>query len=170
MEWMLMPLRRYADFQGRSRRMEFWMWQLFKILINFVFTILLMVVGGGAMALAGLERGGEPGLAAIGAGTILLYVAYLILMLAIIIPDIAVSVRRLHDTNRSGFWLLAPIATYILVIVGLLSQSRAISGIGLILTLVAAVALLVFYFLDGTAGDNRFGPDPKSRGNEEVFI
>ena len=91
-------------------------------------------------------------------------------MLAIIIPDIAVSVRRLHDTNRSGFWLLAPIATYILVIVGLVSQSRAISGIGLILTLVAAIALLVFYFLDGTAGDNRFGPDPKSRGNEEVFI
>ena len=49
MEYMMMPLKRYADFSGRSRRMEFWMWQLFQIIVYVGITILMMLFGGGMM-------------------------------------------------------------------------------------------------------------------------
>ena len=56
MEWMFMPLKRYADFSGRSRRMEFWMWQLFQIIVYVVFIILMMALGGGAMMMMRRRR------------------------------------------------------------------------------------------------------------------
>src|SRR5882762_6188096 len=100
MDWMLMPLRRYAEFSGRSRRMEFWMWQLFKFLF------------GSAMF------SGDPSqmVAAMGS-MMLLWGLVMIFWLAIFIPDLAVTVRRLHDTNRSGWWILAPLVPYVIGIV-----------------------------------------------------
>ena len=126
MDWLLMPLRRYADFQGRSRRKEYWMFAL-GILIAYVILAVLaaMLVGsspdpdnplGGAMAIP-----------------ILLFVA------AIFIPSLAVQVRRFHDQDKSGWMVL----------------------LGLI-PFVGGVILLVFMCLEGTAGPNRFGPDPKA--------
>jgi uncharacterized membrane protein YhaH (DUF805 family) len=174
MEYMLMPLKRYADFSGRSRRMEFWMWQLFQIIVYVGFTVLMMVVGGGMMMAAA-----DPGaLAAAGGGVLILGMLYLIYILAVFIPSIAVSVRRLHDTNRSGWWILAPLAPYILVIAGggmALSSPDSPGGggavmlIGLAGVVILALVLLVFYLLEGTKGPNRYGPDPKGGTNEEVF-
>jgi uncharacterized membrane protein YhaH (DUF805 family) len=175
MEYMFMPLKRYAEFSGRSRRMEYWMWALFLLLLNIAFWVLMMVVGGAAM----MTGGGNPGaLLAAGGGIMILVLLFGLISLGLIIPNIAVGVRRLHDTDRTGWWLLAPLIPYILIWVG---TGMAVSNpgspgtggivamIGGIGVFVLAITLLVFMFLDGTKGPNRFGPDPKARTNEEVF-
>jgi uncharacterized membrane protein YhaH (DUF805 family) len=117
MNWMVLPLRRYAEFSGRSRRKEYWMFVLFNIIVGIVTTAL--------DALLGFDFGATGPLNALAS-------------LALLVPGIAVAVRRLHDTDRSGWWFL-------LIFVPILGW----------------IALLVFYCLDGTRGPNRFGPDPK---------
>ena len=120
MEWMLMPLQRYADFQGRSRRMEYWMFFLF----TFVTSLILGVIDG----LLGLQ--GASGYGVLGG----------LFSLATIIPSIAVGVRRMHDTDHSGWWLLLPLVN------------------------------LIFAVTPGTSGPNRFGPDPMNPGGgADVF-
>ena len=124
MEWMLMPLRRYADFQGRSRRMEYWMFVLFTFLIFIVPWILMFVLGA---------TGSHPSPLAIIPALVLLVAA-----LGLIIPSIAVQVRRFHDQDKSG-WL---------VLLGLIP-------------FVGGLIVLVFMCLEGTQGPNQYGPDPK---------
>ena len=127
MEWMLMPYRRYADFSGRSTRQEYWM---FYLLFVIVYVVCLIIMGMGAPSvdpMTGQLSGGGV-LATIGAGLLGLFV------LGSFIPSIAVSIRRMHDQDRSGWWILCPIAN------------------------------IIFLFIDGTPGTNRFGPDPKGRG------
>lgn len=126
MEWMLMPLRRYADFSGRSRRKEYWMFALFNMLISTSIGVLAL-----ALFVAGLSE------------TAMLSILYPVIGLASLyglfafIPGLAVTIRRLHDTDRSGWWLLAGF-----------------------IPLIGAFLLLVFYITEGTRGPNRFGPDP----------
>ena len=116
MDLMLQPLRKYADFTGRARRSEFWLFWLFTI-----------VVGGIAGALDYMLFPGE------------VEPLQLIVGLGLLIPSLAVAFRRLHDTDRTAGWLLL----WLVPILGWL-------------------ALLVFYLTPGTAGSNRFGPDPKA--------
>ena len=139
MEWMLMPLRRYADFSGRSRRKEYWMWTLF-ILIVYV------VLGGLFFAgfdFASMSTGGDPGISAIGWIAIALFAIF---ALAIFIPALAVTIRRLHDQDKSGWFILLQFIPYI-----------------------GGIILLVFMCLEGTKGENRFGPDPKGQNIADVF-
>jgi uncharacterized membrane protein YhaH (DUF805 family) len=171
MEWMLMPLKRYAEFSGRSRRMEFWMWQLFKFLVVMAFYLLFFAVAGSALMSGDVNQ-----LVQVGGLAMILVALMGIFGLAVIIPDIAVSIRRLHDTDRTGWWLLAPIIPYLLfwffAVGAVMSDPKdpaaGLSTVGpmaMILVLVAvamAIVLLVFYFLEGTHGPNRFGPDPKA--------
>jgi uncharacterized membrane protein YhaH (DUF805 family) len=172
MEYMFMPLRRYAEFSGRSRRMEYWMWVVFQFLVGILFWVLMMVVGGAA-----LMTGGGPGAMMAAGGSIIIVAAlFMLAWLGLIIPGIAVGVRRLHDTNRTGWWLLAPIVPYVFVLVGSAMVRAGSPGAGAAVALVCGIAalllwltLLVFMFLDGTRGPNRFGPDPKARASEEVF-
>ncbi len=122
---MLQPLRKYADFQGRARRSEYWVFLVFQVVVIFVLCILAMAVSGGdPQSVAANVIFGLLGL----------------FSLALLIPSLAVAFRRLHDTNRSAWWLLIAF----------------IPGIG-------GLVLFIFYLLDGTPGDNRFGPDPKGR-------
>jgi len=192
MNWMLMPLKRYADFSGRSRRMEFWMWQVFKFLVGAVFMVIFMVVFGAAFATIGSKDPNQIDAAQLiaASGTVLvIWMIYMIFCLAILIPDIAVGVRRLHDTNRSGWWLLAPIASYFIGIIavvatagvgasmgandqvstGLMATGGIIGLVVMLVTLGLVLTLLVFWFLDGTPGPNRYGPDPKGRDASQVF-
>ena len=157
MEWMLLPLRRYVDFQGRSRRMEFWMFALLNVVVMTVI---------GAVLLAGfpwqeLIEAGETGIAPqldmmnwglLGTGGIL----YLLWWLGTIIPTTAVAIRRLHDRDMSGWWYGAVYIGSFLPLVN-------------ILAMVGWLVLLVLFLLPGTDGPNRFGPDPKDPSQASVF-
>lgn len=125
MEYMLLPLKRYADFSGRSRRKEYWMFALGYIL----FAIALGIVG---VILGGFPSGEPSG----GASVMMILLG--LLVLALIIPSIAVQVRRFHDQDKSGWFVLINFVPY-----------------------VGGLIVLVFMCLDGTRGPNRFGPDPK---------
>lgn len=168
MNWMLMPLKRYAEFNGRSRRMEFWMWKLFVFLVGMVFWTLMMIIGGAALA-----SGDANGLAAAGGGMIAIMGLYMLFALGIFIPDLAVTVRRLHDTDRTGWWILAPLGPYIVAFIAMFggaasgSQEGMATGgligvVAMLAVLVLGIVLLVFLFLDGTPGPNRYGEDPKA--------
>lgn len=173
MHWMLMPLRRYAEFSGRSRRTEYWMWILFQFIVGIGFSIVLFAIGGSA-----LLSGDPNALMAAGGLFIIVYFIYLLVSLAFLIPSIAVTVRRLHDTNRSGWWVLAPLAPYILMFVGgsmaaASPDSATLAGIIVLISglavLVLAIVLLVFMLLEGTRGPNHYGPDPKQAAPVDVF-
>ena len=120
MNWYTKVLKQYADFNGRARRTEFWMFVLF----NLIFSLVLTLVDN----LAGLTKatGGFGPLSSLYA-------------LATLVPNIAVGVRRLHDTGRSGLFLLLAF----------------IPCVGLV--------LIYFYALEGEKGRNKFGEDPKGR-------
>jgi uncharacterized membrane protein YhaH (DUF805 family) len=114
MNWYLDVLKKYAVFTGRARRQEYWMF----ILFNFIAYLILGFVEG-LLGLTGVISS--------------LY------GLAVLLPSIGVGIRRLHDTNRSGWWLL----------------------IGLV-PCVGFIVLIVFFAQDGTPGDNQYGPNPKA--------
>lgn len=150
MEWMLMPLRRYAEFSGRSRRKEYWMFSLFIVLVMAVFGA-VMFAGGLPAMMEAQETGVQPEAPGVlfwlGAGLLGLFA------LAIIIPGIAVAVRRFHDRNMSGWWYLGFIVLGMIPVVGF----------------IASIASLVIMCLPGTPGPNRFGPDPKDPASADVF-
>ncbi len=125
MSLMFQPFKKYADFQGRARRSEYWLFSLFLFIVGLVIGVLRVATGG----LEALESGRMDPLG----------IVNLLFSLAVLIPSVAVGFRRLHDTNRSAWWIL----------------------IGLI-PVIGWITLLVFYLLPGTTGPNRFGADPKS--------
>ncbi|MFJ6611441.1 DUF805 domain-containing protein [Streptomyces sp. NPDC091289] len=101
MDWYLAVLKNYAGFSGRARRKEYWMFAL----ISFVISLVLSIIGG----LIGTD-----------------FLSY-IYAVAILIPALAVGVRRLHDTGRSGWWLLialVPLVGFIILIVFLASEGK----------------------------------------------
>jgi uncharacterized membrane protein YhaH (DUF805 family) len=149
MDWMLLPYKRYAEFTGRSRRMEYWMFQLFAVLVMLAFAVLMIAGGLDLSALGNPDAPPpEPGplfwLGAAGIG---------IFALGTIIPGIAVTVRRFHDRDMSGWWVLG------------LAVAGAIPVIGLI----ASIASFVITLLPGTKGPNRFGEDPLDPTRADVF-
>lgn len=151
MEWMILPFKRYADFQGRSRRMEYWMFQLFNIIV-------LLVLGGPAFfALSALDPASmgpnDDPFAAFGVLGMISFGLIGLYTLIVFIPALAVTVRRFHDRGLSGWIYLA------LVVAGL------IPFIGFI----ASIAAFVITVLPGNEGQNQYGPDPKNPYDEEVF-
>ena len=119
MSWYLEALKKYAVFSGRSRRTEYWYFLLFNIIVGIVLGLIDALLGTrSSSAGAGLLSG--------------------IYSLAVIIPTLAVTVRRLHDIDRTGWWIL----------------------IGLV-PLIGGIVLLVFALLDSTPGSNQYGPNPK---------
>jgi uncharacterized membrane protein YhaH (DUF805 family) len=126
MHWMLMPLRRYAEFSGRSRRKEFWLWALLTTIVS---TALIAI---GLMGAESRLFSSEDELILYFACTLGLW------SLLVFIPNLAVIVRRLHDTDRSGWnilWGMVPAVGFFI--------------------------LLYFYATEGTRGPNRYGADPK---------
>ena len=111
-------LNKYVDFSGRARRSEYWWFFLFNVLVSIVASIIDAIIG---------TRSGNFGL------------VEAIASLALLLPGLAVGARRLHDTTKSGWWLL----------------------IGLI-PLIGLIVLIVFFVQDSDAGDNAFGPSPKA--------
>lgn len=160
MEWMILPFKRYADFEGRSRRMEFWMFQLLNITVALVLagpfffsfmsaSIAASASGDPAAEAAMMEELLAGGFSLSMAGVLL----YLIYALAVLVPSIAVTVRRFHDRDMSGWWYLGLTLAGLIPLVGF----------------VGSIAMFVFMVLPGTSGSNRFGPDPKDPYAEDVF-
>ena len=152
MEWMIMPFKRYADFSGRSRRMEFWMYQLLQTIVGIVLygIILSGMPLSEMMAMQEGQMAAEP---TMGTTAIIGIILAVIWALFSLVPSLAVTVRRLHDRNMSGWWYLGFFVLMIIPFVGF----------------IAAIAFIVIMFLDGTPGPNRFGSDPKGRADVEVF-
>lgn len=124
MEYMFLPLKRYLDFSGRSRRKEFWLFWLFWVISFYVIMYLDSALGLGGTATSYAE-GGSAGFQM--TGGILTWIFFA----GTIIPYFAVAIRRMHDQDKSGWYILIPIYGFILL------------------------------FIEGTRGPNRFGPDPK---------
>ncbi len=118
MSWYLTVLKKYAVFSGRARRKEYWMFFLFYIIFTIALGIIESILG----------MGGEDGGLLSG-----------LFVLAMLIPSLAVTFRRLHDTDRSGWWLL----------------------IGFV-PLIGSIVILVFMIQDSQAGENRYGTNPKA--------
>jgi uncharacterized membrane protein YhaH (DUF805 family) len=107
-------LSNYAGFSGRARRSEYWWFALFAGIVYIATMIIDMAIGT------------YP-------------ILYLVAVAALIVPGIAVGVRRLHDTDRAG----------VLILLGLIP-------------IVGPIILLVFFVGEGTPGDNKYGPSPKA--------
>jgi uncharacterized membrane protein YhaH (DUF805 family) len=123
-DWMILPFMRYADFSGRSRRKEYWLFVLFNILV----VISLLIVSG---FLGMLSDDKDVGVGSV----VLLLVVY---SLATIVPSFAVQIRRLHDQDKSGWFVLLGLVPF------------------------GGIVLLIFMLIEGTPGPNRYGPDPKA--------
>jgi uncharacterized membrane protein YhaH (DUF805 family) len=182
MNWMILPLKRYFDFKGRSRRKEYWMYTLFLVIVSIVLSILDAVLGLGGSAVGDAETS-PTAMGASGAlsGGLLAN----LFALGTFIPSLAVAVRRLHDLDRSGWWVLLPFGPFVigavLMAAGFMQAmsgsgdgmgAAAMAGMVLIgVGLICAIVLLVWYCTEGTRGPNRFGEDPKgvATNAEEVF-
>ena len=116
---MFDALKKYAVFSGRATRKEFWLFILLVVIASIAATFIDIAMG---------TYDEEVSMGPVGG----------LVTLALLIPSIAVSIRRLHDTNRSGWWYLLGIIP------------------------IANLVLFVFFCFDGTKGENRFGLDPKA--------
>lgn len=121
MDWYMMVWRKYAQFTGRSRRKEYWMFALFNIIA------VAVLYGAATVALLNGSTG----------SAMMIYLLCGAYSLAAIVPGLSVSVRRLHDTNKSGWWLL------------------------LCLIPLGGLVILIFQCLDSDPSDNQYGPNPK---------
>ena len=123
--WYLQGLKKYLFFSGRARRNEFWMFQIYNVLVAFIIlpiiSVNLVIILGGSFEIFLIAYGLSMGIYSLGTG----------------VPSLAVSVRRLHDIGRSGWWLL----------------------IGLVP--VASLILIFWYLSDSKAEENKYGPNPK---------
>ncbi len=158
-DWALHPLRHYADFNGRAPRAEYWWYTLATAIIGLGLDYLDRLVGGSVIGVYGPLS--------------------LIFTLGLLVPGIAVAVRRLHDINRTGWWILLDLWSYVFVIAGFgkISLESAIKGLSpapalilIITVLLGAVIMLVFMVTRGSDGPNRYGPDPYGPNQlEQVF-
>ena len=124
-------LSNYANFSGRARRSEYWWWMLAVFLVSLIPSI-FMGIGAGQMATS--SGTSLPGIYVFG------LILSILIGLAVLIPGIAVAVRRLHDQNKSG-------AFYLVVFI----------------PFIGAIWLLILMLLEGTRGPNQYGSDPKGR-------
>jgi uncharacterized membrane protein YhaH (DUF805 family) len=152
-DWAKRPIvEKYADFSGRAPRAEYWWYTLALIVVSLLLSIIESITG-----LKGLVFGLYGPLTAL-------------LVLATIVPGIAVSIRRLHDTNRSGWWLLlaVPYVIIAMMMVGAMASGNlaamAAGGLLALVGLALCIVLLVFMVLPSTPGENRYGPNPYGDG------
>ena len=145
MNYFLYCLKHYADFNGRARRSEYW----FFTLVHSLLVILPIIIGLAMIVTASLTQLHHPAREVPLHGNVGVFIIFIfgLLHLALFIPQLAVSVRRLHDTDKSGFFILIAFIPYVGIIGG--------------------IVLLVFYCMDSTPGYNQYGPNPKGIGNEE---
>ena len=119
-KYVIEALKKYAVFSGRSRRKEYWYFALFLVALGLLLSLIDGLIGT-FNSPAGIESLSD------------------VFKILLVIPGIAVSVRRLHDIDRSGWWFLISLVP-----------------------LIGVIALIVLLVQDGTPGSNRYGPNPKT--------
>ncbi len=119
MKWYLEVMKKYAVFSGRARRKEYWMFVLFNIIFAIAAVILDNILG------IAIEN--------VGYGPI-----YLLYVLAVLLPGLGVTIRRLHDVGKSGWFIFISL-----------------------IPIIGGLWLLVIFCTDGNPGDNKYGPNPK---------
>ena len=162
-DWAKRPLQKYADFSGRAPRPEFWWYVLLVVVASIIGMVLDSLFGTAKMV-------GPYGLVT------------LLVLLATFIPSLAVQTRRLHDTDRSGIWLVGfyiPYFIYVYLAMGAMKAmedmqvtgeapsdtgSLMMTGLVGLVVLIIAIILIVFFVKSGTPGGNRYGPDPYAGG------
>jgi uncharacterized membrane protein YhaH (DUF805 family) len=153
-EWAMRPIRKYAVFSGRASRAEYWWFYLLTIVVNLGSKLFDRILGTDDV-IGGL------------------------LGLILLLPWVSVTVRRLHDTDRSGWWAVTLVgAVTAIIIVAVMAGAMGADESGPIVAIVVAalallglsITMLVFMAQSGTDGPNRYGPDPYGPGElEEVF-
>lgn len=123
MKWYLKALKQYADFSGRARRKEYWMFVLFNIIFSLIASLIDKAIG------IDFSDGYGYGIVTV------------IYALIVFIPGLALTVRRLHDINKSGWMIFISL-----------------------IPLIGGIWMLVLVCTEGTRGDNQYGPDPKTEG------
>ncbi len=174
MKWYFKCLKQYADFSGRARRKEYWWFTLVNFIIAFALMIGLMIpiakMGFNAAA-SGTEDIDEMEMMLTIMKNPFMYI-YIIYYLAILIPSIAVTVRRLHDIGKSGYWAIFIYGSALLSYIAQMFQIT--SSVAFILfglaSFVIVIISLVWMFTNSDYGPNQYGPNPKGEGNptEEV--
>ena len=135
MNWYFNGLKNYTDFSGRARRKEYWMFLLFHYLIIFLFTILI------AFSSETFSNSSE-----MDTLSIILVVLLMLYFLGTILPFLAVTARRLHDTDKSAWWYLICIIPYI-----------------------GRFIILIFTCMDSYGGTNKWGVNPKKDGSDVLI-
>lgn len=135
MRYYLHVIKNYAVFTGRGRRSEYWYFVLFNIIFAIVAMLIDRLIGDTFTMETSRGVLAEP-----------FGYVYIIYALFVLIPGLAVGVRRLHDINKSGwFFFLA------------------------LIPVIGSIWLLVWFCMDGTPGDNKYGPNPKeTENNDEI--
>lgn len=157
MKWFAKCIRNYVNFKGRARRAEFWYFILFAIIFMMIAYLADLLI---------LKK----------------QVLSPLFSLFIFLPELAVGVRRLHDTNRSGlnllwYYLFGAVWIGMLIVMGFTTLFAAMAGGGLgamsagylvlligggLISLIWGILFLVWYCQKGTPGENKYGPDPKA--------
>ncbi|MGL4708574.1 MAG: DUF805 domain-containing protein [Aeromonas veronii] len=123
MNWYISVLKQYAVFSGRARRTEYWMFVLCNVIVMLLLGMVDKLIGGDNELISSIYS------------------------LAVLLPSLAVAARRLHDTDRSGWWLL----------------------IGLI-PIIGTLVFIYFMVCNGQQGPNRFGDDPKAAPSQGFIV
>ena len=140
MQWYLKVLKQYADFNGRARRKEYWMFGLFNSL--FISILLIPSLFFGTLSfLAFFDSSGSLDGMEAGSLSIFLYTLVGLYSLVLFLPSLGVTVRRLHDVGKSGWFLLVSLVP-----------------------IVGWILLFISYCTDGQSGENRWGSNPKGEG------
>ena len=122
MQWYLSVLKNYVGFSGRARRKEYWMFTLINAIVGAIINVIQLILGLELPYLYIFFHGLSP--------------------FFVLLPVLALAIRRLHDTDRSGAWALLFFVPFI-----------------------GWLVLLVFFCTEGTSGSNRYGNDPKFGSN-----
>ena len=165
-DWAKRPiLEKYADFTGRAPRAEFWWYALALVVAGIIVAIVESILGLSHM---------------------IFYIfgpLSLLFRLATVVPSLAVTARRLHDTNRSGWWVLLPLIPELGMLVMAATTAGAIAAgggmgaavggafltglIGLV-ALIGAIVLIVFCAMPSQPGVNQYGPNPYGEGGGDT--
>jgi uncharacterized membrane protein YhaH (DUF805 family) len=143
---------KYVEDRGRARRSEYWYFVLLNVLVMLALIVVCGIFFGLAYLIAPTEMRYDDTIS----GTVLIIggILYILYFLATVLPYLAVTVRRLHDLNASGCYLLLFFLVSLIPYIGL----------------IAAIAQIVIFAQPGTEGENKYGPDPRQMGDPSPAI